>query len=98
MADPLTRYGRWDLVEVVWEDAQHDPAFDAPVEDDAGDVLRLALVHSVGYYVEGDKKRVTLASSRGPRNNSARFLIAIPRSGIKKMAVVRRATREGSGG
>jgi len=93
----LTSYKRWDLVEVVWDDAQHDPTFDQPIEDDEGNVLRLALVHSVGYYIEGDRKHIVLASSRGPRNSSARFLIAIPRSGIKKILVVRK-TKEGGRG
>lgn len=90
-----TKYRRWDVLEVVWLDAQYDGDFDQEVGDDKPTCHRLATLHTLGYYIESDAECLVLSFTKSLKDSAARWLIAIPRNAIKSIRVMKTGGNRG---
>lgn len=71
-----------ERIEVVWDDALFDPAYDGPVDEYAG-----GLAHGLeyaGYFVKYTRDAVVVCSCRETKAGHSRFHFAIPKRAVKE--------------
>lgn len=84
----MPRLGKGDRIEVVWEDIVSDSSWQS---DDAAAKAETCTCHTIGYYVNHDKRVLRIATSYNAEKQCS--VDVIPRGCITSVSKLERAKR-----